>query len=194
MDASEYLHVYQKFNVIDYIFIIIIFITFIRGLFTGFSRSVLTLVGIIVAFIISVNFHLLFSETFLYRIQDALVRNMISSVLIFFSVYLFFWIVAVFFDRFFKLIGLGWLNTGLGGCVGFLKGLLVCAVLIFSITLVLSPKTPILNKSYFYPMIGNISKFFSSTAREELKNNFLKRWETITQKNNPKKTMAKERI
>lgn len=190
----EFLNIYQKFNVMDYVFIIIVLFTFIRGLFTGFSRSVLTLIGIIAAFIISANFHLLFSETFLYRIQDALARNIISSILIFFSVYIFFWILAILFDRFFKLIGLGWLNTTLGGGIGILKGVFVCAVLIFSITLILSPKTPILNKSYFYPMIGNISKFFSSTTREDLKDKFLKRWETITQKKEEKKTLAKERI
>jgi membrane protein required for colicin V production len=194
MDLSEYLHFYQKFNVVDYIFIVIILFTFIRGLFTGFSRSVLTLIGIIVAFVISANFHLLFAETLLYRIQDALIRNMISSVLIFFSVYLFFWIIAILFDRFFKLIGLGWLNTTLGGCVGALKGIFVCAILIFSITLILSPKTPILNKSYFYPMIGNISKFFSTTTKEDLKEKFLNRLDSISQKSEENKTMAKERI
>jgi membrane protein required for colicin V production len=192
--SLEFLNIYEKFNVVDYIFIIIVLFTFIRGIFTGFSRSVLTLIGIIVAFIISANFHLFFSETFLFTIQDALIRNLISSVLIFFSVYIFFWILAILFDKFFKIIGLGWLNTTLGGGVGALKGLFICAVLIFSITLVLSPKTPILNKSYFYPMIGNISKVFSSATRDELKDKFLKRWETITKKNDEKKTLAKERI
>lgn len=176
------MEIIQRLNILDFVIITILLLTFLRGIFIGFVRAICTLVGLIMAFVISLHYHGTLSQVVFYSISDGLVRTMLSSILIFFTVYLLFWLVGIILHRFLRIIGLGWLNSLLGGVIGVSKGIILSAILLFSMTLILSPRTPLLNNSYLYPLIGEISRTFLVISKDETREKFLSRWNYITKR------------
>ncbi len=166
-------------NWLDVILGFIFVIAIIRGLFTGFSRSVAGLLGVLTGFWLAANQYAFVSQRLEVFIKDQMWRDLLAFFLIFIVVYLAFAIFGIIIRGIFKVLSLSWMDRILGGGIGFLKGLLISATLIFILTLILPEKSPLLANSYLYPRVSNLARVMTDLVPEDVKAKFMWKWRKL---------------
>jgi membrane protein required for colicin V production len=160
-------------NLLDWIFIIIIGVSAIYGLFKGLVKEGISLLAVIVGLILASR---------LYEGLSPLLGNLglgeqAAKILSFFILFIFFFIAIVLIGRLIhKLVHaifLGWLNRLGGAGFGFVRGVIVSSSIIIILTITLSEKVPILTQSKLTPHIMSISKVLLSLVPEDLQNRFM---------------------
>lgn len=167
------------FNWLDTVLLIIISVLFIRGLWTGFSRSMATLLGAIVGFWAGINYFHIIALKLSSFIDNEITRSLAAFFLIFITVYLIFTLVGIIIHGFFKLIRMGWFDRLLGGLTGLLKGAVFAGGLLFLLTLLLPDNSPVLKKSILYPEFSRVAKLMSGMVPENLKGKFMWKWRKL---------------
>jgi membrane protein required for colicin V production len=113
-------------------------IFFIRGIFRGFVYELITVIGLILGYIISITYLSLlagFILTFFPSIPQSIV-NIVSFFILFVGTNLILRLVANLLTKTLKIAMLGWLNRLLGGCTGMLKSLIIMSIMVFVINLI----------------------------------------------------------
>ncbi len=166
-------------NWLDVILGFIFIIAIVRGLFTGFSRTVAGIVGVLGGFWLAANQYSFVSQRLELFIKNPMWRDLLAFFLIFIVVYLIFAILGIIIKGIFRALSLSWMDRLLGGAFGFLKALLIAAILIFILTLVLPEKSPLLASSYLYPRISNIARIMTDFVPEDVKAKFMWKWRRL---------------
>jgi len=160
-------------NLLDWIFIIIIGVSAIYGLFKGLIKEVLSLLAVIIGLIVASRFYMGASPLLI----DLGLGEQAAKILSFFILFIIIFIVIVLIGRlihkFVHAIFLGWLNR-LGGIgFGFIRGIIVSSIIIIILTITLSGKTPILTQSKLTPHIMSVSKVLLSLVPEDMQKRFM---------------------
>jgi len=115
---------------LDYLFISIIFISFLVGCYRGFTRELFSLAGWIFAF----YFANLFSGNLLKYVPFDFGEH-INFIIIYMVIFVIILLVASFLaallNQLIKNIGLGFFNIIMGSIFGFMRGVLITFILIF---------------------------------------------------------------
>ena len=115
---------------LDYLFISIIFISFLVGCYRGFTRGLFSLAGWIFAF----YFANLFSGDLLKYVPFDFGEH-INFIIIYMVIFVIILLVASFLaallNQLIKNIGLGFFNIIMGSIFGFMRGVLITFILIF---------------------------------------------------------------
>ena len=115
---------------LDYLFISIIFISFLVGCYRGFTRELFSLAGWIFAF----YFANLFSGDLLKYVPFDFGEH-INFIIIYMVIFVIILLVASFLaallNQLIKNIGLGFFNIIMGSIFGFMRGVLITFILIF---------------------------------------------------------------
>ena len=160
-------------NLLDWIFVIIIGVSGIYGLFKGLVKEVISILAFILGLIGASRVYKILTPTF----QDFGLNEQVSRILSFFLLFVVFFIIIILIGKlihkFIHAIFLGWLNRLGGMGFGFLRGVIISSIIIIILTITLSEKTPILGQSKLTPHIINISKILVSLVPEDLKNRFM---------------------
>ena len=165
-----------EFNLLDIFICIVLAIALIRGLFVGFVRSISGLVGLLAGFWTAINFHQLVSQRLHYLIKDQTLCFVTGFFLLFFVVYLFFVITGYLLRAFLKAMNLSFLDRGLGGALGVIKGLVVVAIACFLLTILLPTRSTLLTHSFFYPRLTILFRTITTMVPSDIKANFMWRW------------------
>lgn len=161
-------------NLLDWIFIIIIAISSIYGLFRGLIKEIISVSMVIIGLIGASRFHERLSPVIKgFGLSDQ-VSNILSFFILFIAIFIAVLLVGRMIHRFVQAIFLGWLNHLGGMGFGFLRGVIISSIIIIVLTITLSEKPPILSQSKLTPRIMNISKVLVSLVPENLKNRFMK--------------------
>ena len=115
---------------LDYLFISIIFISFLVGCYRGFTRELFSLAGWIFAF----YFANLFSGDLLKYVPFDFgehINFIIIYMVIFVIILLVTSFLAALLNQLIKNIGLGFFNIIMGSIFGFMRGVLITFILIF---------------------------------------------------------------
>ena len=166
-------------NWLDVVLGFIFVISVIRGLLIGFSRTISGLLGIICGFWVASNQYYFVSQKLQIFIKNEMWRELLAFFLLFTVVYLVFAIAGIIIKGLFKVLKLSWMDRMLGGAFGFLKALLIAAIIIFILTLTLPDKSPLLTKSYLYPRVSNLSRIMTDMVPKDLKAKFMWKWRKI---------------
>ncbi len=172
-------------NWLDILMGVIIAVAFVRGLWTGFSRSVSTLAGLVAGFWVAMRLFGPLSERLLFILSNEMWARVAAFVLVFLFVYLGFFLMGVVLQGFFRLIRLGWLDRIAGAGVGIAKGLVMVGVLLFVLTLFLPPKSDLLSGSVLYPRLVAVAQGLSALVPVEIRGQFLWRWRNLVPGNRP---------
>jgi len=134
-------------------------IFFIKGLFRGFVHELITIVGLILGYIISITYLSLLTGiilTFFPTFPDSIVR-LVSFFLLFVGTNLLLRLVANILTKTLKVAMLGWLNRLLGGVLGILKSVLILGIIVFIINLIPFSSTFMeqfeVQNSYLFPLL-----------------------------------------
>jgi membrane protein required for colicin V production len=158
-------------NTLDIIFIIILGVLCMRGIFRGMVREIASILGLVLAFVLANAFH----EQLLPYVQKFIetpgYAKAVAYLAIFFGTMFAVFILSTLLKQFLKLIMLGWLDRLGGGGLGLAKGLLLCSVILIVLTTFLSPKASILSQSKVAPYIGMVNEavagFLPADMQEE---------------------------
>lgn len=147
-----------------------------HSLWTGFSRSLASLLGVILGFWVAIHRFSSISFRLSPWIQDEMWRSFVSFLLIFFLVYLVFFIAGIMVQRMFKVLKLGWFDRLLGATVGFAKGLILAGAIAFMLTIFLPSNSPLLRESCLYPVLSQVAQVMGSMVPSHLKGRFMWKW------------------
>jgi len=138
-------------NLLDIIVLMVICVMTFYGVWKGFIKQVLSIVGIIAGYIVATSYYAQLAA--FIKLGDPTLSKIISFMILFLACVIVFSVLAVILNKVFKLPGLGIINTVLGGATGFLKGFLIVAVVVIILVALLSAENPLLKKSVTVPYI-----------------------------------------
>jgi membrane protein required for colicin V production len=149
-------------NSLDIAILLISALFFIRGIFRGFVFELVTVVGLILGYIISITYLSILSGYILSFFSSApeSVVNLISFFLLFLGTNLLLRMIAKIITKTLKIAMLGWLNRLLGGLLGMLKGIIIMSIVVFIVDLI--PFSSILldqvdiQTSELYPVLNSL--------------------------------------
>lgn len=147
-----------------------------RSLWTGFSRSLASLLGVILGFWVAIHRFSSISFRLSPWIQDEMWRSLVSFILIFLLVYLIFYIAGIMAQRMFKVFKLGWIDRLLGAIVGLAKGLVLTVAIVFMLTIFLPSNSQVLKKSCLYPTLSQVARVMGLMVPDHLKGRFMWKW------------------
>jgi membrane protein required for colicin V production len=144
----------SHYNWVDYIVLAICFFSIIAGFIRGLVREVISIISLIAAFMIASSFSgqladILMKSTvaqgMITSLSNAIGANASSAIglltlavsflILFVLVSIVGAIINYFFSGMFRLPGIGFINAILGGGFGFIRGYIICVVLMFIVQL-----------------------------------------------------------
>ena len=150
-----------------------------RGVWTGFSRSMSSLLGVVLGFWVAVH-HFQFVSLRISRfIGDPMWCPLVAFFLLFFLVYLTFALAGLVVQALFKAVRLGWVDRAMGAVVGLAKGLVLAGVLVFLLTVFLPADSPVLKGSVLYPGLTRVAKVLGGLVPEDVRGRFMWKWRRV---------------
>jgi membrane protein required for colicin V production len=176
-------------NLLDWIFIIILAVTSIYGLFRGLIKEVSSILAIIIGWIAASKFYVKLSPFLKNLGLHEQLSNVLSFIIIFLAIFIALIFIAKLIHRLIHAILLGGLNRLGGMGFGFIKGVIISSIIIIVLTMALPENTRILTHSKLSPHMMRISKALVSLVPQDLKNRFMeqekKLREFLEKKTNP---------
>jgi len=174
-------------NLVDIIFLIIIAFFFIRGIYRGLLQEVSALAAIILGFFLANRFwkDVLPTVKNIFPLSNAWC-NVISYLLVLLGVMFVLFLITTIIKHFLQAISLGWVDNVAGGALGLLKAIILCSIILMSLTLFLPNNSPTLNDSLLAPYVHRASLVIGRLLPAELKHAFERKkryWERRWQKN-----------
>ncbi len=145
----------MDFNLLDAGLCVVLLLFIVRGLLRGMAREAAGLVSIVLGFFIAGRMYPKLMPYLVELVGNPNWRAGIAYVMIFALVLIVVAVFAVILRRFMTLTFAVWLDLVLGGAVGALKGLLLCAVAL-AVLKHLVPESPFLSTSTLMPYIDDI--------------------------------------
>jgi membrane protein required for colicin V production len=169
-------------NVFDILLIIIILASVLAGLRSGLARVVVGLVATVVGFMLGFWCYRMLAVKLTPWVGTPALANIIGFLAIFISVLILGSLISALLSRLFKWIGLSWFDHFLGGIAGFLRGVLVIAVLAdILVAFAPSPMPSFLQRSRVLPYASEISDWLVALAPRELKDAFTQQMQNLRQ-------------
>jgi len=134
-------------NILDYIILGLIAFFVVKGIFRGFFREISSLIGIIFGLLIANQYYTTMTAFIKGYIQLEKYLPLISFILLFISVLIFFTMLGVFLQFIFKKMFIGWLDRSLGIGLALVKGIIVAYILIVVLTFFMPSKSPLITQS-----------------------------------------------
>ena len=138
-------------NTLDIIVLIVIGISTAYGIWKGLIKQVFSIAGIIAGYVVASHYYIPFSSYLKFNDQN--LAKILSFILIFIGCVIIATVLAFIVNKIFRLPGLGFINSFLGGVVGFLKGFLLIAIAVIVLIALLSAENQLLSRSVTVPYI-----------------------------------------
>ncbi len=167
-------------NWIDVILISVLALTSILGVIKGLVKQVFGLLAGIIGLILALGFYSQVSWIYLRFVSNEVLANFLGFLTIFLVVLCLGWVSSYCLSKFIKG-PLKLLNNILGGGLGFLKGILICGVVVFAL-LVFPISKKALKESVLSPVCLQMTRAMISLIPQELKEKFKEAYQEITRR------------
>jgi len=121
----------EQLQVIDWIFLAILTISMFIGMVRGLVKEVVSLVGLVLAFILAKDYATDIGQWFDFLLETPLARYASGFALIFFGVLLISALIRWILAKIIQLSALTFMDHFLGAMFGFLRGLVLLLVITF---------------------------------------------------------------
>lgn len=127
---------------VDYVVLAVLGMSAVIGVWRGFVREVLALIGWVAAAVLAALFSAQVAEIFPTDFATPLVRQLLAALLIFVLVLVTAGLCGLFLAKLLRAVGLGALDRTLGGVFGLARGALIVLVAVLLIGLTGLPRHP----------------------------------------------------
>jgi membrane protein required for colicin V production len=159
-------------NGLDIALITLLSFFILKGLYRGFAREIITIIGLIVAFPLAALYYPDVAKYLRPSFENPVTLDVISFLFLFVVIYIIIAILGIFLDKLANIRIIKPLNIFFGGIIGIIKGMFIASLLLLALTAFLKPDAPLLSKSVIHPYIGHISDIMLELVPEDLKKNF----------------------
>jgi len=167
-------------NWLDFILAVILVGTTMLGIIKGFLRQVFSILALIVGLTLALNFYSSFSWIYLRLTSNVLLAHFLGFMTIFVAVFGLGLAASYMLSKLAKG-PLMILNKILGGFFGLLTGLLICGVIVFTLS-VFPINKKALKESRFSLLSLRMTKIAVSLVPRELREKFKETYQEITEK------------
>jgi len=169
-------------NWFDLLVAIVILLSAVAGLRSGFARVVIGLIATIAGLLLGFWCYRMVGEKLLPFVSTRALADILGFLIIFFAVAIAGSALAALLSRLFRWIGLSWFDHFLGGVAGFLRGILIVAGLAaILVAFVPSPLPTFLTNSRVLPYASEVAAALAQMAPRDLKDSFLQQWQNLKQ-------------
>jgi len=136
-------------TIFDYVVLAIIGLSVFFSIMRGMVREVLSLAGWVLAFFVAKTYTLELAPLLPKAIPTQTLQYLAAFVILFLATLLISALLSIALSQIFKTVGLGWLDSVLGGFFGTLRGVLIVGILVFLGGLTELPKEPAWRSAMF---------------------------------------------
>ncbi len=136
-------------TIFDYVVLAIIGLSVFFSIMRGMVREVLSLAGWVLAFFVAKTYTLELAPLLPKAIPTETLQYLAAFVILFLATLLISALLSIALSQIFKTVGLGWLDSVLGGFFGTLRGVLIVGILVFLGGLTELPKEPAWRSAMF---------------------------------------------
>ncbi len=160
-------------NWIDLLLLVVVGASVLTGLAAGFARVGVGFIAMIVGLFCGFWFYGIAAAYVLDYVSSRAIANLFGFFVIFSGVLIVGAIVGRILARFFKWVGLSWLDRLLGGAFGLVRGFLIAAGMV-TVLLAFAPSPPPASvvDSKLMPCVINVSGIFAALTPREIKDAF----------------------
>ena len=167
-------------NWLDFTLVVILIVTTLVGIIKGFLRQVFSILALIIGLTLAINLYSRFSWIYLRLTSNVLLAQFLGFTTIFVAVFG----LGLAASHIFSKLAKGQLmlfNYVLGGFLGLLTGLLVCGVIVFTLSAFPINKK-VLKESPLSLFSLRMTKVCVSLVPRELREKFKETYQEITKK------------
>lgn len=162
-------------NFFDFIIASIIVFFLIRGVFRGIIKEASSIIGVLAGLYAAFTYYSQVGRAIsIFGISEKYM-NIIGFLLLFTVVLLMVGALGILIRFVLKIVFLSWADRFFGGVFGFIRGFLIAAVVVFTLTTFLPRGTPFIRESKLTPYVakvaGTISGFTSHALRTKYNEN-----------------------
>jgi membrane protein required for colicin V production len=167
-------------NWLDILILAFLAASIIGGWKEGFIRIGIGFVALILGFLGAAWFYGLAADPLIPYVKSKAVANFLGFQIIFVGVLITGTVIAAVIARVFKLVGLSFVDRGLGAAFGAVRGAVVIVVVTMCLMAFAPPSLPAaVERSQFAPYIFAGSRFLSSMTPYELRHGFNQTFDRI---------------
>jgi membrane protein required for colicin V production len=167
-------------NLLDLVFGVTLLVSVYSGLAKGFARIGIGMAALLLAFLLATIYYPEAGRPLREYTSSTGVAHFLGFTAIFSGVIVAGALIGHAVTRFFKMVGLSWLNRGLGGAVGLVRGVLMSVILLMAANAFLPGEPPTLVvQSRLAPYLLDSSRILSNIMPADFKLEFLKNFEKV---------------
>lgn len=168
------------FNWLDVILLIVLVVTVILGVIKGLVRQLIGILAVIVGVILAMAYYPYVSQAVKPLFPNEALAELLGFLIIFGITLILGWIIGRLFSKAMKG-SLKFFNHFFGGGLGFIKGVLICGIIVFAL-LVFPVKNKALEESELAPYCLKVTQAAVDLIPLELKERFNKAYNDIIKK------------
>lgn len=155
----------------DWVILLVVLISILQAASEGFFHEAFGIAGLVIGYILAAWQYQSFADWFAPHVQSQWVAQIFAFLLIFIGVMLLAGIAGRITRWAMRLAGLSFFDRLLGGLLGLLRGVLVVAIVLVSMT-AFAPASSWLENSQFAPYFLVVGRAAIWVAPSELRNRF----------------------
>ena len=161
-------------NLFDIFLILIVLFFVIRGIFRGLIKETASFLGVACGYYAAYSYYPLLSRPLTAWISHPDYCNLISFLIIFVAMTLIVSVLGVIIKYLLNISPLGWIDRTCGAGLGFIKSVLILAVVLIGLTTFLPKEGDVVQSSAISPYILKISSQITRIAPTRIQSRFLK--------------------
>lgn len=167
-------------NWLDIVLVIVIGVSVVDGLAKGLARAGLGFAAVILGLFGGLWFYGTVGSYLADYVSSRRLANLIGFFVIFLGIVLIGALLGRLLEKLFRLAHLSWLDRLLGGAFGFLRGVLVAAVIVLAM-MAFAPKPPprAVAHSRVAPYVIDAARVMAAAAPYEVKEGFRQSYDKI---------------
>jgi membrane protein required for colicin V production len=172
----------MPFDWFDVLLALIILMSVVAGLKSGFARVIVGLIATIAGVLVGFWCYRIAGAKLTPYVSTTALADMLGFLIIFFGIVIMGALLAALLANLFRWIGLSWFDHFLGGIAGFVRGILIVAgVAAVLVAFVPSPVPAFVTNSRILPYASHVAAALAEAAPRDLKDSFFQEWQNLKQ-------------
>ncbi len=166
------------FSSLDWLILLVVLLNVAGAIAQGFVYELFSFLGVILGYLIAAWEYPRVAAFYLQYVNSAWAADIAGFLTVFFVVLLLGSVAGNIGRRLVEGIGLRWIDHFLGGLFGFLKGIVVCTVVVMALA-AFSPTSPWIRDSRVAPFMLVTGRALIWAAPQELRQRFMEGWNLL---------------